>query len=184
MAANTETRYTASQMNHFGFYLFLLSESMLFLGLVASRFYLAGTETPDSVSVPIAVALTALLLTSSVSAYRAELAARRGDYSAVVRSFAITILLGSIFIAGVGYEWSAGFEHFAPGTLYGTIFFAMTGIHAFHLVTGIVFIAIVMLNTSRGRLGGDIWPVEAAVRYWHFVDAAWFLLFFPTLYLL
>ena len=181
MAAVTEARYSTHNMNRMGFYLFLLSESMLFFGLVATRLYLAGTATPDDLNVTLAIGLTALLLASSASAYRAELAARRGDYAAVVRSFAVTALLGAIFIVGV--EWAAGFDHFAPGTLYGTIFFAITGVHAFHLVTGIVFIAIVMLNTSRRRVREDIWPVEAAVRYWHFVDAAWLLLFFPTLYL-
>lgn len=184
MAAVPDTRYSAQDMNRMGLYLFFISESMLFFGLVASRYYLVGTAIPSDMNIMLAVGLTVLLLTSSASAYRAEMAARRGDHRAVVQAFAVTVLLGTLFIVGVGFEWSAGFEHFAPGTLYGTIFFAITGIHAFHLVTGIVFIAIVMLNVSRGRVEEDIWPVEAAVRYWHFVDAAWLLLFFPTLYLI
>lgn len=180
----THARYTSQQMNRMGFYLFILSESMLFLGLVASRFYLQGTYIPEQANRLMAVGLTIILLLSSVAAYRAELAARAGNRSGVIQGFAVTILLGTVFLIGVGFEWAEAFESFPPASGYGTIFFAITGMHAFHLVTGMGFIALVVLNVRRGDVEDNHWPVEAAVRYWHFVDAAWLLLFFPTLYLI
>jgi cytochrome c oxidase subunit 3 len=94
-----------------------------------------------------------------------------------------TIGLGILFLAGVGYEWAEALEHFPPSTGFGTVFFTLTGVHAFHVLTGLIVLGIVYYMGRDGRFTtGSYWGVEGSVKYWHFVDAAWVLIY-PTLYL-
>ena len=60
----------------------------------------------------------------------------------------------------------------------------MTGMHAFHVLTGVIFLAIVLRNGLRGLYSPEKhWAVEAAAVYWHFVDVVW-IFFYPALYLI
>lgn len=171
-------------INRFGLRLFILSESMLFAALVAGRFYLAGLSRPDSVNVGLGLLMTLALLGSSGLSYRGLAALRRGDRGAAVRSLTGTILLGVLFLVGVGFEWSAAIREFGPSTSYGTAFFATTGLHASHLASGLVVLVLLARLIRRGHFqpGAD-WGAVAAVTYWTFVDAMWVLVIFPTLYL-
>ena len=77
---------------------------------------------------------------------------------------------------------SEAFHAFPPHTAFGTVFFTMTGMHAFHVITGLAVLAIA-LRAGRASHDGAAWPVEAAVKYWHFVDVVW-VFFYPALYLI
>jgi len=171
------------QINRLGLWLFMLSETMLFAGVLATRFSLLGTEVHEEVSQTIGLVITAILLASSYTAFRAEHAARNGDRAAVVRFLQLTLALGVVFVGGVAFEWAEAFDAFPASTEFGTIFFTMTGIHAFHVITGLVFLAILLGNCRSGRYDDDAWPVEAGVKYWHFVDVVW-VFFYPALYLI
>ena len=171
------------RINRVGLWLFILSESMLFVGILATRFTLLGTDVHEDISQAVGLAITSILLASSYTAFRAEHAARHGDRAGVLRYTALTLLLGLVFVGGVAVEWVEAFHDFPPGTLFGTVFFTMTGIHAFHVITGLIFLAIVYGNARSGRYDTDSWPVEACVKYWHFVDVVW-VFFYPALYLL
>jgi len=176
-------RYSRLEINRMGLWLFILSESMLFLGLLAARFTLQGTAIPDQLSQVIGLVITAILLISSFTAYRAETAFANGDEGRAIAALRLTLILGGVFVLGVAFEWSAALSHFPPRTGFGTVFFTMTGIHAFHVVTGLIFIAIVHARARAGSYREDRWPVEAAVKYWHFVDVVW-VFFYPALYLI
>lgn len=168
----------------FGMWLFMISESMLFVGLLAARFFLQDTFIDKDVDQIIGLVITSILLASSWSAYRAESAIAHNDRDLFRKSLVLTMVLGSVFLAGVVYEWAAALHSFPPHTGFGTIFFVMTGIHAFHVVTGLIFLAIVYRNAQRDRYdSSDYWPAEASVKYWHFVDVVW-VFFYPALYLL
>jgi len=87
------------------------------------------------------------------------------------------------------FEWGlfpAIYEgHLKPGdNVYGAVVFAMTGMHALHVISGIIFIAIVW---NLGRKGGFSperhWGVESCAIYWHYVDVVW-IFFYPALYLI
>jgi len=71
-----------------------------------------------------------------------------------------------------------------PSNIFGTIFFTTKGIHATHVLTGLILLGIVYyLGRKPGRFGkGNYWGVEVSVKYWHFVDVAWVFIY-PTLYL-
>ena len=170
-------------INRIGLWLFFISETMLFLGLFATRFSLIGTEVDPEVSQTIGLLVTSILLASSYTALRAEHAAHQGDWAATVKFLTITLSLGLVFMAGVAFEWYEAFQAFPPSTEFGTVFFTLTGVHAFHVLTGLAFLFVNLINARAGRYGDDAWPVEAGVKYWHFVDVVWVFLY-PMLYLI
>jgi len=188
MSTTTETIPTEHstprlQINRIGLWLFFVSESMLFLGLFAIRFSLVGTDVHPKLSQLIGLIITVLLLASSYTAFRAERAAHAGDQAETMHYLRLTLMLGTVFLAGVAYEWFLAFEKFPPDTEFGTVFFTMTGMHAFHVITGLIFLGIIYRQARRGAYAEDSWPVEAGVKYWHFVDIVWVFLY-PVLYLL
>jgi cytochrome c oxidase subunit 3 len=167
-------------MNQLGLWLFFVSESFLFAALLSARFYLAGTDRPH-VNQLLGLIITSILLVSSLTAYRSESAIARGDRSAFLRYLLATIALGLVFAAGVGYEWSSA--EFSRDEPYGAAFFSMTGLHASHVISGIVMLAMVYYLGVRGHFSAEShWGVEAVIKYWHFVDVVW-VFFYPALYL-
>jgi cytochrome c oxidase subunit 3 len=171
------------RVNRFGLWLFLISDGALFAIFAASRFYIAGTAIDPHLNQVLGLAITSLLLLSSFSAYRAETAFSHGNTSHGRAMLLATVLMGLLFFGGVVYEWSIA--EFTTAEAYGTAFFSMTGMHAFHVVTGILLLLVIWARSANGQFSGGrkAWPVGAAVIYWHFVDVVW-VFFYPTLYLL
>jgi cytochrome c oxidase subunit 3 len=170
-------------LHRLGLWLFILSECFLFGAILTSGYYLQGIDRPPEVNQPLGLAITIVLLLSSLSAYRAEASARHGDQRGFSRNMLYTIVLGLVFLAGVGLEWHEAFHDFPPREGFGTVFFTTTGVHAFHVLTGLVALTIVYGLGRNGRFTtGNFWGVEGTVKYWHFVDVAWVFIY-PTLYL-
>ncbi len=168
-----------------GLWLFLLSDSFVFGGLFVSRFNLLGLTRPD-LNQLLGLTVTSVLLLSSFFMNRAEASMEHGDRKGFIIGIVATLILGLGFLAGVlGVEWpnaiKAGVTPSASAA--GAIFFMMTGMHAFHVLTGVIFLSIVLRNGSRGVYSQEKhWGVEAAAIYWHFVDVVW-IFFYPALYL-
>lgn len=169
-----------------GLWLFLLSDSFVFGGLAAARFNLLGMTRPP-LNQLLGLAVTLVLLTSSFFMNRAEASMEHGDRRGFIVGLIVTLLLGLGFVAGVlGVEWPTALaEGVTPAaSAAGAVFFMMTGMHALHVLTGLVFLSIVLRNGSRGMYDSQKhWPVEAAAVYWHFVDVVW-IFFYPALYLI
>ena len=169
--------------NRIGLWLFLLSDAFIFGGLLLSRINLLGLTRPDLNQI-LGLAVTSILLISSFFANRAEIMMEFGDRKQFIMSIAITMALGILFLMGVvGVEWRLA--PFGPAdSIQGAVFYVMTGFHAFHVLTGVIFLAIVLRNGSHGLYSTEKhWAVEACVVYWHFVDVVWFF-FYPALYLI
>jgi cytochrome c oxidase subunit 3 len=169
--------------NRIGLWLFLLSDSFVFGGILFSRFYLLGNRRPELEQV-LGLIVTAVLLVSSFFMNRAEVQMSLGNRKGFLTNTLITIILGTAFLIGVvGVEWQLA--HFGPADgPAGGIFYLMTGMHAFHVLTGVIFLIIVYRNARRGLFSAEYhWPVEAAAVYWHFVDLVW-IFFYPALYLI
>lgn len=168
-------------MNQVGLWLFFLSESFLFAALATARFFISGTDRPEELNQALGLGITAVLLVSSLTAFRAEAAIAEGDRAGFQRFLLATILLGLVFVGGVVVEWStAEFDISEP---YGTAFFSMTGLHATHVISGIVMLAMVYWLSTRGHFSSEQhWGAEATIKYWHFVDVVW-VFFYPILYL-
>lgn len=170
--------------NRLGLWLFIVSDLFLFGGLYVSRFYLLGTHQRPEVSQLLGLGVTAMLLVSSFFMNRAEISIKFGDQKAFLRSTLITLVLGTLFLVGVvGVEWQVAPGGPGDGAAW-SLFYAMTGFHALHVLSGVIFLAIVYRNGRKGQYSAERhWQVEAAAVYWHFVDVAW-IFFYPALYLI
>lgn len=172
--------------NRIGLWLFLLSDSFVFGGLAIARFNLLGLTRP-ALNQWLGLVVTSVLLLSSFFMNRAETSMLHGDRRNFLLFTSVTLLLGLGFVGGVvGVEWpSAIKEGIIPSaSAGGAIFFMMTGMHAFHVFTGLIFLGIILRNGARGLYSQEKhWAVEAATVYWHFVDVVW-IFFYPALYLI
>jgi cytochrome c oxidase subunit III len=171
-------------MNRIGLWLFFLSESFLFLALLVTRFYLQGFNRPAEISQPLGFGISVVLLMSSFTAYKAEMYIAQGKEKEFRRNIIFSLCFGSLFLVGVGIEWSEAFRYFPPSTPFGTIFFTLTGFHALHVVFGLLALSILVLPGQKGRFTpANYWGAEGIIKFWHFVDVVWMFIF-PTLYLI
>jgi len=182
--------------NRLGLWLFCFSEIFLFGALLVARFVLWGPFRPD-LSQEVGFMATLTLLVSSLFVFRGESAMEIGDRKKFQRNYLIAAFLGVLFFIGVVvFEWNIfglegelfGIELFGHLTLAdgveSGIFFAMTGWHALHVLSGI-FLLLVMWNRSRK---GDFtperhWGIEGTAIYWHYIDVVW-VFYYPALYLM
>lgn len=169
-----------AHFNRVGLWLFFFSETFLFGLLLSARFYLEGIER-EHVDQALGLGITIILLLSSVTAFTAETAIENDNRRLANWGLLATIILGLIFAGGVAYEWQTA--HFTRGEAFGTVFFTMTGIHASHVVSGILFLVLAWFRVLRGGFSSkDHWGISGVVMYWHFVDVVW-VFFYPALYL-
>jgi cytochrome c oxidase subunit III len=166
-----------------GLWLFIISDSFVFGGLMVTRFYLLGMHRPD-LNQFLGLAVTSVLLLSSFFMNRAEVQISQDNRRGFVTSLVATMVLGVLFLAGVvGVEWRLAPFGPADGA-QGAVFYMMTGMHAFHVFSGVILLAIILRNGLRGKYSAERhWGVEAAANYWHFVDVVW-IFFYPALYLI
>jgi cytochrome c oxidase subunit 3 len=173
-----------TRTNRLGLWLFLLSDSFLFGGLAVVRFNLLGISRPDLENQLLGLAITSVLLLSSFFMNRAEMLMANGDRKGFLTFTALTLVLGIGFLIGVvGVEWQT--VPFGPeDRVQGAVFFMMTGMHAFHVLTGVIFLSVILRNGLKGLYTPEKhFAVEAAAVYWHFVDVVW-IFFYPALYLI
>jgi heme/copper-type cytochrome/quinol oxidase subunit 3 len=175
-------------------WLFLGSECLLFGALISSyllshaRFVgevSAGNPNvnplgPEIFDLPFTSASSFILLMSSLTVVLALNSVKRGDDRNTRVWLAATIALGSTFIAGQVYEFTA-FNNEGLGyrtNLFSSAFYTLTGFHGAHVSVGIVMLTTMLLLSFRGRLKRDrAETLEIVALYWHFVDIVWVLIF-------
>ncbi|HFC12966.1 MAG TPA: heme-copper oxidase subunit III [Anaerolineae bacterium] len=181
--------------NRLGLWLFFISEIFLFIALLSARFYLwkdNGEIVRPNLDQTLGFLSTGVLLLSSYFMVRAETAIAHDNRQQFLNSLKIAFVLGLLFlIAVVGFEWGlfgidiGGHEplKLSDGA-FGAVFYAMTGMHALHVVSGLIYILIVHRLGKKGEYSAEAhWPVEACALYWHYVDVVW-VFFYPALYLI
>lgn len=182
--------------NRMGLWLFFISEIFLFGALFAARFYLWGNTRPE-LSQELGLITTTVLLVSSFFVFRGETAMEHGDRTRFLNSYMMAALLGLVFFVGVVVmEWNifnleanvAGIELFghlrAEDGVYAGVFYAMTGMHALHVITGVLLLLFVWNRGRKGDFSPERhWGVEGCALYWHYVDVVW-VFFYPALYLI
>jgi cytochrome c oxidase subunit III len=179
----SEYRYKEGN-SRLGLWLFILSDSFVFAGLLVSRFYLLGFKYHPEANQFLGLAITIMLLLSSFFMYRAETSMAFGDQRGFVRNALVTMVLGSLFLIGVvGVEWQLAPAGPNAGAVW-SLFYTLTGFHAFHVLTGLILLFIVWRKARMGKYSVERhWGVEAAAVYWHFIDVVWFFIY-PALYLI
>ncbi|MDX1686893.1 MAG: cytochrome c oxidase subunit 3 [Candidatus Promineifilaceae bacterium] len=174
--------------NRLGLWLFCFSELFLFGGFLMARFYLWRDPATGAIVRPeldqlLGLGTTSVLLVSSLFMALGERAIEQGNRKRFLNSLLVTAALGIAFLVGVvGLEWNA--ELSPTDGAFGAVFFGMTGLHALHVLSGVILILIVWWNGRQGKFSPEQhWGVEATAIYWHYVDVVW-VFFYPALYLI
>src|SRR5262245_28484667 len=162
----------------------IIGESAIFtIFVVAYLFYvgksLSGPTPREVLETPIL--FTAFLLSSSVTIHSAGKALERGARGAFVTLLLATITLGGAFLFGTGREWHRLiYEHglTISTNLFGTTYYSLVGLHAFHVVVGLVLMTIVALFAIVGYVSREhSFRINVIALYWHFVDMVWVVVF-------
>jgi cytochrome c oxidase subunit 3/cytochrome o ubiquinol oxidase subunit 3 len=162
----------------------IVAESAIFtIFVVAYLFYvgksLTGPTPREVLETPIFY--TICLLSSSLTTHFAAKSLARDRVGAFLGLWVLTIVLGGTFMYGTGQEWHRLiYEHglTISTNLFGTTYYSLVGLHAFHVTAGLVMLLIVAILGAAGRVGVEqTRPVEVLSMYWHFVDAVWVVVF-------
>jgi cytochrome c oxidase subunit 3 len=193
-----------------GMWVFLVTEVMFFGGLFLAYFIYrqaypaAFASASNNTDLWIGAANTTVLICSSLTMALAVHFASLGKKSLIVLFLVLTLVLGGTFLGVKAYEYHDKYvRHEIPGhnfdcrteagqpcadaahtPLFFSLYFGMTGLHATHMIVGVVIILILINQARKGAYGpGYHTPVELFGLYWHFVDIVWIFLF-PLLYLI
>lgn len=187
-----------------GTWLFLVTELMFFGGLFMC-YILYRSWYPEifehashHLDIKLGALNTAILLGSSYTVVMSVDAAQQGNNRSLISYLVATIGLGTAFLCVKAFEyWEKYIHGLIPGPLFTydgpdaaqqelffSVYFAMTGVHALHMVIGVGLFIWLVLSAQRRRYNSEYFtPVECVGLYWHFVDLIWIFLF-PLLYLL
>lgn len=167
-----------------GMFCLIAAESAIFaIFVVAYLFYigqsLSGPTPRQVLRLPILNSIC--LISSSLTIMLALRALGKGSRNTFLFWWATTIALGGYFLFGTGVEWrhliySEGLT--IQTNLFGTTFYSLVGLHAFHVLVGLVMLLIVQLLALAGAVKKEHTPrAEILSLYWHFVDAIWIVVF-------
>ncbi len=183
-----------------GMWLFIVSDALTFSAMLIGYSYVRASsdQWPEpfhfNPSILFSTVMTLCLLASSFTMVMAVKASARRDYKGIRRWIMLTMLGGLLFLVLHIYEWNhliheglrptslpAEWQKLWPQAsyLFGSTFFAITGLHMFHVLTGVIYLGVIALRARR--MSHE--DVEISGLYWHFVDLVWMFVF-PMIYLL
>ncbi|MCW0482442.1 cytochrome c oxidase subunit 3 [Gaoshiqia sediminis] len=184
-------------------WLFIFTELLLFGGLFIiysvyrylnqDAFHLAAEE----LNTTIGAINTVILLVSSMTIAMSTSALQKRQKGTTLLLLGITLFLGLVFLVNKYFEWGVKFEHgIFPGSehmtenlsqgeiLFFGLYFVMTGLHALHIIIGMIIIGVTVAKVSSGKVHADRSALlENSGLYWHLVDLIWIFLF-PLFYLI
>src|ERR1700693_1572768 len=162
----------------------IIAESAIFTIFVVAYLYYLGKSptgpTPREV-LETPIFYTICLLSSSLTVHFAGKLLERGTRGTFLTLLSLTIALGALFLYGTGQEWHRLiYEHglTISTNLFGTTYYSLVGLHAFHVTAGLILLTIVLLFGLAGRVGTEQSArVDVLSLYWHFVDSGWIVVF-------
>jgi len=162
----------------------IVAESAIFTIFVVAYLFYAGKSftgpTPKEV-LETPIFFTICLLSSSATIHLALKFLERGRRGGFLSLWFITIVLGVLFMYGTAHEWHRLiYEHglTISTNLFGTTYYSLVGLHAFHVTAGLLMLTIVLVFGLAGRVGPEQSArVDVLSMYWHFVDVVWVVVF-------
>jgi len=162
----------------------IFAESAIFTIFVVAYLFYVGKSlsgpTPREVLEP-PIFFTICLLSSSLTIHFSAKSLARGKQGGFLGFWLLTIVLGGLFLYGTGREWHRLiYEHglTISTNLFGTTYYSLVGLHAFHVTVGLVMLSTVAIFGITGHVGTtQSGRVEVLSMYWHFVDAVWIVVF-------
>jgi cytochrome c oxidase subunit 3 len=165
----------------FALWLFMVSIVMIFAALTSAYLVRMAEgnwlvfEMPDMLTIT-----TVILFLSSITLHIAYKNAQKDNLNTLKLFISITFALGILFLFGQYEAWKelVAMKVFFVGNPSGSFLYVLTGVHAFHLVTGLVYLLIVLVNTFRLKIHSkNMVQLEMCTTYWHFLDGLWIYLF-------
>ncbi|MCE2854099.1 MAG: cytochrome c oxidase subunit 3 [Ilumatobacteraceae bacterium] len=176
---------TGLSNNKLAMWLFLGSECLLFGGLISTymlyRGRVANGPHPNQIyDIPFTSVSSFVLLMSSLTMVLAVSAAQRRNDQQTNLWLLVTALLGSTFVGGQVYEFTAFYREGLGFTtsLFSSSFYTLTGFHGVHVTVGVIMLLVTRSIIQKKRVTGDkAESVEIVGLYWHFVDVVWIIIF-------
>jgi cytochrome c oxidase subunit 3/cytochrome o ubiquinol oxidase subunit 3 len=162
----------------------ILAESAIFIIFVVAYIYylgksLSGPTPHDVLELPIFTSIC--LISSSLTVQFAVTALHHSKLKMCSLWLGLTVLLASIFIAGTAHEWYDLIYHHGltvQTNLFGTTFYSLVGLHASHVIAGLIMLTLALIFSLRGQMTEKhTQRLEVLSLYWHFVDAVWVVVF-------
>ena len=179
-----EVAWTLPYKGRVGMYTLIFAETALFSIFVVAYVYYIGRSISGPMPrqvLELPVLNTIFLLSSSVTIWMAERALAKQVMKVFSAWWGLTILLGAIFLFGTAREWKKliTVDHLTISTnVFGTTFYSLVGLHATHVIVGLIMLLVVFVFSISGHLQHEhAEKVEALSLYWHFVDAVWVVVF-------
>lgn len=163
-------------------WLFISTIVMLFAALTSAYLVKQGEGNWLHFNLPQMFWITSLvIILSSVSMQITYFAAKKDNIVKIKIFLIITLLLGLVFLYGQYRSWGELISQdvFFVGNPAGSFIYVLTGLHAIHLISGIIFLSIVLYSAFRFRIHSkNLTQLEMVTTYWHFLGALWLYLFF------
>jgi cytochrome c oxidase subunit 3 len=165
----------------FALWLFLVTVLMIFAALTSAYIVRQAEGNWLEYELPEIFWVTSgIVILSSIAMQVAYFAAKKDNFLGLRIGMVATVLLGIGFLVGQWYSWVAlvDREVFFVGNPAGSFLYVFTGLHAVHLISGVIFLIIVLISTFRDKVHSKaLNTLEMATTYWHFLGGLWLYLF-------
>ncbi len=163
-------------------WLFIVSIVMLFSALTSAYIVRQSDGNWLEYDLPgIFWVTSAIILVSSMSLQYAYISAKKDSLHGIKIGLAITFILGIAFLIGQFFSWGYLVDHdvYFVGNPAGSFLYVLTGLHGLHLISGLIFILIVLIGAFRYKVHSkNLLNIELSLTYWHFLGLLWIYLFF------
>jgi cytochrome o ubiquinol oxidase subunit 3 len=185
VAHETSHEQTANERAMFGFWVYLMTDLLMFAVLFAVYAVLQGSTLGgptgrDLFSLPLALTETLILLTSSFTCGLAMIAARAGNKKQVFNWFGVTFVLGLSFLVLELKEFTEFIHagHTISTNAFFSSFFTLVGTHGLHITSGLLWMAISLIYVyKRGLTPRMVRKLNMLSLFWHFLDVVWIFIF-------
>ncbi|MEX2336109.1 MAG: cytochrome c oxidase subunit 3 [Fulvivirga sp.] len=174
-------RPLAMHPKKFGLWLFMITVVMIFAALTSG--YIVRQSEGNWVVFELPMELwitTGIIVLSSITMHWALLEAKKDNLEMVKIAISITTALGLLFLVGQFYVWGVLVEHniFFVGNPSGSFLYVLSGLHGFHIISGVIFLMIVLFATFKYKVHSkNLLKIQMCASHWHFLDALWIYLF-------
>ena len=165
----------------FALWLFIVTVVMIFASLTSAYIVRQSEGNWLEFDLPEIFWYTSgIIVASSITLHWAYLAAKRDELNQVRVGMFLTTLLGVAFLVGQWYSWVALVDRdvYFVGNPSGSFLYVFTGLHAIHLISGVIFLIIVLISSFKYKVHSkDMTRMEMCATYWHFLGGLWLYLF-------
>ena len=170
----------------FALWLFLVSVVMIFAGLTSAFIVRQSEGNWLEYDLPqIFWVNSAIIILSSLSMHWAYRAAKKDHLDQLKLALGITTALGIAFLVGQWYSWVTLVEMdvYFVGNPAGSFLYVLTGLHAIHLISGVIFLIIVLISSFKYKIHSKrLTTLDMCATYWHFLGGLWLYLFMFLLF--